>query len=187
MVGIRESLRNIMIKCIAILVTFIVFVITPPSNAASGWKPLLGADNKPLHWYSCTVTYAVDLNGHSSKPVNTAIKNVESVSGLDFKRVGWKDADLKIHLTKKTSKEMLAYTDWWYSGSTTWMADIVVYKDTYKEPYKVEVDVYRHEIGHALGLSHIRGSDVMNARVIRNATRTGWARGLRTLYKQCQG
>jgi len=175
-----------MLKKFITLFLFVLLTIlnVVPASAAS-WKSIRNEEGERITWLTCTVEYAIDGNGHSTKAIRAAIKEAEKVSGLDFRRVKWNQAELQVYFSNKRSKKSHAYTEYTYLGNKQYFAFINVYGGVYKRSYNTQLNVYRHEIGHALGLAHIKGSDVMNKKVGPKHTRTAWKAGLKWLYKKC--
>jgi predicted Zn-dependent protease len=136
-------------------------------------------------WHSCTVQYAVDRNGYSAMPLVAAITDIEAATGLDFDKVPWRWGDLKITIGGGKGSKNVGVTHY-YRASVAKSARIKVYRLTYRQNWDVRVNVYRHELGHALGLNHVKGSDVMNRRMtmVRSATR--WQAALQRRYAHCE-
>lgn len=159
-----------------------------PASADGNWKSLRNDDGERIRWHSCTVEYAVDMNGYPPsrrKALNEAIRSTEAASGLDFKRVSWSRADLKISLLHQSRGKTVGTTQSWTSGDENTRSKIKIYAPAFSYGYVDQVDNYRHEIGHSLGLNHVQGSDIMNAFVRPHPTRSGWRAGLRWLYRGC--
>ena len=159
-------------------------------DADPTWKSLRNPDGDAIHWHSCTVSYAVDLNDYPSsshRAIDAAIDSTEEASGVDFVEVPWGEADLKIALSRQDRGETLATTQPWITDDDAEYsrATVTVYSEAFEYSYSEQVDNYRHEFGHVLGLDHIEGSDIMNAKVVDNPTRAGWNAGLSSLYQGC--
>lgn len=177
-------IRLVMKKLISLFIIVLLTILSIGPAAASDWKSLRSENNKRLVWHSCTVLYSIDGNGHSTKALKSAIKETEKVSGVDFRRVAWSKSDLKIKLTSKKNKKYYAYINYFHDNNID-RGLISVYRGTLRASYKTQLNVYRHELGHALGLDHVKGSDVMNARTTSSRTRTAWRAGLKHLYRGC--
>lgn len=158
-------------------------------DATDGWKSIRSDDGDRIRWHSCTVTYSVDMNGYPSsrrKAINEAIRSTERESGVDFVRVPSRKADLKIVLSHKRDGKVIASTVPWELGDEYTKATVTVRPIAFRYSYSDQVDNYRHEFGHVLGLDHVRGSDIMSSHATSNPTRSGWRAGLRWLYQDCR-
>jgi hypothetical protein len=119
-------------------------------------------------------------------PLVAAIADIEAATGLDFDKVPWKQADLKIVIGGGEGPKDLGVTRYYYQSAVTNSARIKVYRLTYRKNWDVRVNVYRHELGHALGLPHVKGSDVMNRRITMVRTTTRWQAALKRRYAHCE-
>ena len=165
-----------------------VFDDTGDRTGSSAWVSSLSDDGDPVHWHSCTVDYAVDLNGYPAEErdaIDEAIESTEEASGVDFVEVPQADADLMIILSKQRQGQKLATTQPYLLEDEYTSASVIVYAKAFQYPYPDRVDNYRHEFGHVLGLDHIEGSDLMNAFTVNNPTDDGWRTGLQALYPSC--
>jgi len=160
-----------------------------PVTADDGWKSTRNFNGERIRWHSCTVKYAIDLNeapASQRRDIRTAIRDAEEASGIDFKLVAWKKSDLQFALLDGNYWSFMAVTKRRTIRNETVSAVINVYHRTYGYPRATRVDTYRHEIGHVLGLAHVKGSDTMSARLVKGqSTQAGWRTGLRWLYKRC--
>lgn len=184
-------MRSTFIRITSALVAigFVAVTFLAPAGATGTWKSLRSPNGHRIHWHSCTVTYSVDMNGYSRskrKALNTAIRNTERASGVDFVLVPWRKADLKISMSHRRRGNILAVTQPYLFGDEYTDARINIYPKAFTYDYRGQVDNYEHEFGHVLGLDHVRGSDIMNAYVVPFPTHGGWRTGLRWLYQDCR-
>ena len=149
------------------------------------WAPLRNDAGQRLTWHSCTVTYS----GPTSKPLRRAMRLTERASGVRFKRVPRRRADLHIRVRHRAHPgDPGRYADLvrWVQGRHHTHAHLTVYPRTLRLSARTARDIHRHELGHALGLAHVRGNDLMSPYLRPNQTARGWRRGLRTLYRHCR-
>ena len=172
---------------VALLTMALCWVTASPVDAAEEWKSTYSSDHVRLRWHSCTVHYAVDSNGRPGEgALRSAITNIEKVSGLDFKRVPWAQAELKVSFTSGKSGSLLGRARWWFTNHEVHRATVTIYQKAYRKSQATKINMFRHELGHVLGLAHVRGADVMNRSVKPGRSRTGWNNGLRWLYRSCR-
>jgi len=166
--------------------------ITPTSTSAA--QP----QRPPARWHGCTVTYRVTAHGHSQRHLKAAIRDVETATGLDFRRAATAaTADLRIELSPQRAPRHLRRQGKGNYGLAQWRiadkskittAKITIFRDVYGTPAATQRNVYRHEVGHVLGLPHAsaRSRDVMNPRISSTRTTTTYHRLLQSRYRHCR-
>jgi len=167
----------------------LILVPVAAAGADNTWESLRNDQGDRIRWHSCTVTYTMDFGTYSPierRAISVAINDTEDASGVEFLRVPSEQADLKIILSDKRDDDAVASTEPWLLGAEHTEAELTVYPGTFEYGYDTQVDIYRHEFGHALGLTHVLGTDTMSSTVTTNPTQDGWRTGLGWLYQHCQ-
>jgi hypothetical protein len=170
--------------------------VTPASAPAAQPSPRPTATSR---WHGCTVTYRVTAHGHSQRHLKAAIRDVEAATGLDFRRAGaaTATADLRIELSPQRAPRHLRRQGKGNYGLAQWRiadknkittAKITIFRDVYSTPAATQRNVYRHEVGHVLGLPHQKSTsrDVMNPRISSTRTTTTYHRLLQSRYRHCR-
>jgi len=139
-----------------------------------------------LRWYSCTIAYSIKAHGYSLAAFDVAVHDIEKATGLEFEKVPWDRADMKITIGGKGEdvEEDLGRTKYWYSGRIQ-NAKIYIYRLTYQANWITRMNTFRHELGHALGLNHVKAKDIMNKYVDDSLSKTQWKSKLKKRYKEC--
>lgn len=179
----------------------------PLAHAGKGWTPFYKRDGVVHRWEKCTLTYKVAFNGvpkNAARPLHTAVRDIERVTGVDFvywgavkRRISAKytsthstrtrvNADILITMRGPSRSRTLAEASNFVTGTGFANGWITVRQKVRNRSFARQRSVYQHELGHILGLGHVRSRrDVMHPEAHGFLNTQGWRAGLRTLYRRC--
>ena len=171
-------------SAVAVLLTALVLGVGAVPGAA---PEAAAAKGRPAY---CDVTYSVE--GAAHRAMRRAMRDITRASGVTFRRVPVKRADLNVVMLAKNRDNVMAQATLLPPRtlrSTDWQPVLLVYPVMNRYNFRVKRSVYQHELGHNLGMRHHRNPrEVMYGQVAQPAQlgTPAWKSFLARKYARCK-